>query len=110
MNIRETGYSPTIMSGEAKDGNFGLDDFHGPWCQCQCHTGKTMPYSDLWFLDIVLAITFVRMGKLCACLNNRVYLIVTSLLFLFWRVYVFVCVCRGLKLRSGIFPEGRVSC
>lgn len=67
MNIRETGYNHTTVSGEARMGILALMTSVDHRANVSITLGKLCPYSDLWFLEVVLAITFVCTGKLCVC-------------------------------------------
>lgn len=67
MNIRETGYSHTTVSGEARVGILASMTSVDHGAKVSIELGKLCPYSDLWFLEVVLAITFVCMRKLCVC-------------------------------------------
>lgn len=67
MNVRETGYSHTVVSGEARTGILASVTLVDHGAKVSIVLGKLCPYSDLWFLEVVLAITFVCMRKLCVC-------------------------------------------
>lgn len=67
MNVRETGYSHATVSGEARMGILASMTSVDHGANVSITLGKLCPYSDLWFLEVVLAITFVCTEKLCAC-------------------------------------------